>query len=212
MISSLTSIATKLFMAMLAIATCSGPIDSVEDDNPSQEEEITVEKKALVVYYSYTGNSKAIAKDFAKLVDATTLEINPAEEGLDYAANNYAIGSSLISKIKDKPNSADSYPAIKPVEVKLEEYTDIFIVCPLWWSQMAAPMQTYLFKSSADMKGKNIHLVVSSHSSGMTGVENDCKRLLPGGKHGKNLWINASNHSKRESLIKDWLKEIQYND
>ena len=67
---------------------------------------------------------------------------------------------------------------------------------------------TYLFQSSGDMKGKNIGLVVSSSSSGISGVESDAKRLLPESKfYDTSLWINHQNHSKRETLVKEWLEK-----
>jgi len=37
-------------------------------------------------------------------------------------------------------------------------------------------------------------------------VESDAKRLIPDGNfYGTSLWINNSNRSKRESLVKEWL-------
>jgi hypothetical protein len=59
------------------------------------------------------------------------------------------------------------------------------------------------------MKGKNIGLVVSSHSSGISGVESDAKRLIPEGRfYSSSLWINNANHSKRADLVKEWLKSM----
>ena len=62
------------------------------------------------------------------------------------------------------------------------------------------------------MAGKNIGLIVSSASSGISGVVADCKRLVPDGKYfSENLWINHSNHSRRASLIQNWLTAVSYN-
>lgn len=63
------------------------------------------------------------------------------------------------------------------------------------------------------LAGKNVGLVVSSHTSGISGVESDCKRLIPASTcHylSKSLWINASNHSRRASLIEQWLKDVNF--
>ena len=92
------------------------------------------------------------------------------------------------------------------------DYETIIIVTPLWWSQMAAPMQTYLFNYGGQMAGKNVGLIVSSASSGISGVVADCKRLVPDGKYfSENLWINHSRHSNRASLIQNWLTAINNN-
>ena len=162
--------------------------------------------KTLIVYYSYTGNCKAIVNSLAAQISADLLEIQPAEKGLKYEANNYALGTQLLNAIKANPNDASSYPAIDPVTVSLDDYQNIIIVTPLWWSQMAAIMQTYLFQNSAKLAGKTVAMIVSSHSSGISGVVADAQRLLPNVTWaGDALWINASNHSNRNSLIENWL-------
>ena len=168
--------------------------------------------KTLVVYYSYTGNCREIVTTLTSQIQADVLEIQPAEKGLKYEANNYALGTQLLNAIKANPNDAGSYPAIDPVATSLDDYETIIIVTPLWWSQMAAIMQTYLFHHGGEMAGKNIGLIVSSASSSISGVVADCKRLVPDGKYfSENLWINHSNHSNRTTLIQDWLTAINYN-
>ena len=163
--------------------------------------------KTLVVYYSYTGNCHEIVNTLTNQIEADVLEIQPAEKGLKYEANNYALGTQLLNAIKDNPNNASSYPAIDPVTTSLNNYKNIIIVTPLWWSQMAAIMQTYLFQSASQMAGKHVGMIVSSHSSSISGVVADAKRLLPDVTWmGDALWINASNHSNRASLIENWLK------
>ena len=57
--------------------------------------------KTLIAYYSFSGDCRSIVASMTSQMDADVLEIQPAEEGLDYAANNYAIGSSLIAAIRE---------------------------------------------------------------------------------------------------------------
>lgn len=117
----------------------------------------------------------------------------------------------MISAIRNNPNSQDSYPAIDPVKVDFDEYDTIIIAAPLWWSNMAAPLQTFLFNNGSGMAGKNIGLIVSSASSGISGVESDAKRLIPDGKFiTPSLWIRSSQTSSAAVLISDWLKAIGY--
>lgn len=167
--------------------------------------------KTLIVYYSYTNNVERIVTELRNQIEADVVEIEPAEKGLDYAANNYAIGSAQIAAIRNSPNDAASYPAIDPVSVDLSQYSTIIIGAPLWWSNMAAPLQTFLFQHGAEMAGKNIGLIVSSASSGISGVESDAKRLIPDGKFlTPSLWIRSSQTSNAATLISDWLKAIEY--
>lgn len=168
--------------------------------------------KTLVVYYSYTNNCHEIVTSLTSQIQADVMRIEPADKTQKYEADNYAIGTALLNAIKAAPDDAASYPAIDPVNITdLSQYQNIIIVTPLWWSQMAAIMQTYLFNYGAQMAGKHVALIVSSHSSGISGVVADAERLV------KNvtwmddaLWINASNHSNRASLIQNWLPTLNF--
>ena len=182
--------------------------DNSQEEQQEQEKEQQEESagKTLIAYYSFSGDCRSIVASITTNMAADVLEIHPAEEGLDYAANNYAIGSSLIAAIREKPNNAASYPAIKPVKRNVADYDTVIIVTPLWWSNMAAPMQSYLFQEGNKMAGKAIGLIVSSYSSGISSVVADAKRLIPEGKFVKeSLWINNSNRSGKDALIKNWL-------
>ncbi len=172
---------------------------------------MSAQAKTLVVYFSYTNNVNRIASELMRQIEADVIRVEPAEKGLDYAANNYAIGSAQISKIRNNPDDAASYPEIDPVNVDMADYDCIIIGAPLWWSNMAAPLQTFLFRHGKEMAGKKIGLIVSSASSGISGVEGDAKRLIPDGNFfSPSLWIRSSQTSNAASLIQDWLNDIDY--
>ena len=200
-----------MIMAAMLLSCCSSDSEAMAEVVSPQANTEGEIGKTLVVYYSYTGNCREIVTTLRSQIQTDVLEIQPAEKGLRYEANNYALGTQLLNAIKSNPNDASSYPAIDPVETNLANYQNIIIVTPLWWSQMAAIMQTYLFQSASQMAGKHVGLIVSSHSSGISGVVSDAKRLLPDVTWmGDALWINASNHSKRASLIENWLGTLNF--
>lgn len=170
------------------------------------------EARTLIVYYSYTKNVEQIVNELRTRIEADVLEIEPAEKGLDYAADNYAIGSALISAIRNNPDNASSYPAIDPVNVNMSDYNAVIIAVPLWWSNMAAPMQSFLFSYGREMQGKKIGLIVSSASSGISGVEADARRLVPDGDFlSPSLWIRSSQTSAAGYMLDNWLEAIDYN-
>ncbi len=193
-----------LFFAAMLFSCCSS-------DSEVMAEAPANAAKTLVVYYSYTGNSREIVNTLTSQIQADVLEIQPAEKGLAYDANGYALGTQLLNAIKANPDDASSYPAIDPVATSLNDYENIIIVTPLWWSQMAAITQTYLFQNASNMAGKHVGMIVSSHSSGISGVVADAQRLLPDVTWmGNALWINASNHANRASLIDNWLSTLNF--
>lgn len=170
-----------------------------------------MQAKTLIVYYSFTNNVERIVGELRTLTDADVIEVEPAEKGLDYAADNYAIGSAQIAAIRNNPDDAASYPAVDAADVDMTQYSTVIIGAPLWWSQMAAPLQSFLFQHGHEMAGKNIGLIVSSASSGISGVENDAKRLIPDGRFlSPSLWIRSSQTSDAASLLTAWLGAIGY--
>lgn len=198
-------------MLALLVALGLGACRELNDPNDNPVETPEKEGKALktlVIYYSYTGNCQQIVESLTAQVKADVVRIQPADKTQKYEANNYAIGTALLNAIKDNPTSADSYPAIDPVTTNLADYEAFIIVTPLWWSQMAAILQTFLFQNGAKLDGKPVGLIVSSHSSGISCVEADARRLVPNGKfYSESLWINNANHSNRAEMITDWIKK-----
>lgn len=69
-----------------------------------------VQAKTLLVYYSFTGNIEKAADAVKDQTPTVVLRIQPAQKGLNYAANNYSLGSDLVDQIRSKPNDAFSYP------------------------------------------------------------------------------------------------------
>lgn len=170
-----------------------------------------MQAKTLIVYYSYTNNVERIVNELRSKIEADVIEVEPAEKGIDYAANNYAVGSALIAAIRENPYDSASYPAIDPVDVDMSQYSTVIIGAPLWWSNMAAPLQSFLFQYGKEMADKNIGLIVSSASSGISGVEGDAKRLIPDGNFlSPTLWIRSSQTSNAKTLLQNWLQAIDY--
>ena len=167
--------------------------------------------KTLVLFYSFTGNSKAIASDLQTLTGGDIAEISPAGKGPDYAANNYAIGKNLMLAIRDAPDKESSYPAVDPLNGSLKDYDSFIVVTPFWWGEMAAVTQGFLFRHSAEFSDKKAAMVVSSHSTGIEGAERDFARLLKDARIVKpGLWIKSSQTGECHEMNQKWLSEIGF--
>ena len=207
----LAAFAVLAVISLVTFVSC-GKTSPEKDETGSRkdrEEEVdgTDSGKKLIVYYSYTGHCHEIVSALSSSLEADVLRIRETDDGADYNAGNYKLGSDLINAINNAPSLASSYPAIRETDKNAGDYDTIIVVTPLWHGRMAAIMQTYLFQNGAKMSGKNIGLIVSSSSSGISGVESDARRLIPGGKFYGSLWINGSNHSRRAELVKEWIQK-----
>ena len=158
--------------------------------------------KKLVAYFSATGVTAKVAETLADAIGANLYEIEPAVP--------YTQADLNWMDKKSRSSVEMSNPASRPEIVKelpdLSQYDTVIIGTPLWWSNMAAPMQTFLFHNGKAMAGKKIGLIVSSASSGISGVERDAKRLIPEGNFTKSLWIRSSQFSSAPKMVAEWLK------
>lgn len=165
----------------------------------------------LVVYYSYTGNCREIMTSLTEQFAADVDEVLTVAENQDYNANGYQLGNDLLNAINADPENLDSYPPIKAMLHDVDDYDNVIVITPLWHSQMAAPMQTWMFMNRAKLAGKRFALIVSSWSSGITTVEANARRLAPDADWmGSSLWINHNNHANRDTLIAEWLTTLNF--
>lgn len=103
-------------------------------------------QKALVLYYSQTSNTKAVAQEISKQLKADIEEIalvTPYDG--DYKAT--------IERSK-KEREQGITPEIKPLKVDVAKYDVIFLGYPIWYGTYAPPIATLLDK--VDLSGKTI--------------------------------------------------------
>ena len=102
--------------------------------------------KKLIVYYSYTNNTKKIAE---KIQMATGADICEIETVKPYTGDY----NSVVDKGKEEVDRGFK-PEIKPLRVNLEDYDTIIIGTPVWWYTYAPAVATFL--SEYDLSGKTI--------------------------------------------------------
>ena len=102
--------------------------------------------KTLVLYYSLTSNTKAVAEEMANRLGADIEEIvcvNP------YDTNFQACIQRCMQEREQGVN-----PDIQPVKADLSQYDVIFLGYPIWFGTYAPPITTYL--NNVDLSGKKI--------------------------------------------------------
>lgn len=148
---------TKLFLlgfaviavAMMAFVSCV----------PKQEA-----PKVLVLYYSQTSNTKGVAQEIAKRLNADIEEIVPVE------AYDGDFEATIGRCMKDREQGV--IPEIKPLTSDLAKYDVIFIGYPVWFGTFAPPVAAFL--ANVDLSGKK---VVPFCTFGSGGLESSVKDL-----------------------------------
>lgn len=117
----------------------------------------------LVVYYSATGSTAAVAGYIADALDGDTFEIIPTEP---YTSEdlNWTDSDSRVSREHDDP----ALRTMELTEVTVdgwENYDTVFIGYPIWWGIAAWPVDNFV--GANDFTGKTVIPFCTSSSSGL---------------------------------------------
>lgn len=100
----------------------------------------------LVVYFSYTNNTRMIAN---KIKDKLNCDILEIETVIPYSSDYQTV-------VDDQQNSKASnhLPEIKDINVDLTKYDEIILGTPVWWYRPVPAIRTFLTQN--DLSGKTI--------------------------------------------------------
>ncbi len=174
-------------------------IENNTDNNANDNTEIK-NKKALVVYFSQSGNTEKVANFIKDATDADIIKLetvkeypNDYNELLDYAQN------------EQKQNAR---PELKTKINNIEEYDVIFLGYPNWWGDM--PMPLYTFLDEYDLSGKTIAPFVTSGGSGLSGTPSKIKNIQKNATVTEGLSISGSQAGSSQSSVNSWIQKIGF--
>ena len=155
------------------------------------------DKRVLIAYYSYSGNTKAAAEKIQNLTNGDLFEIKPKKE---YPKNyNEVVSLAQEEKQKDvRPELVDNG--------NVKDYDIIFVGTPVWWYTMASPVKTFL--SENDFSGKIIVPFCTHGGGGASATYSDMQKLAKGAvvKEGYTSYENSA----KESEIRAWINKLDF--
>ncbi len=182
-------------------------MQSTEEQNvikeESSEEPSETEARALVVYFSATGNTKAVAETLARLQDADLYEIVPEQPYTDEDLNY----NDRTTRATAEQNDPDARPAISGSITDFEQYEVVYVGYPIWWGDM--PRILYTFFDTYDFSGKTIAPFCTSGGSGLSGTPGTIAKLESGAEVLDGLHISSSAADSAESSVAEWLEGIR---
>lgn len=128
--------------------------------------------KALVLYYSQTNTTKAVAEEIA-LQTGADIEAFDVEQPYD---GTY---QETIQRGMQEKNFG-TYPKAKALESDLSKYDIIYLGYPVWFGTCANPVFSLL--ESVNLSGKTIVPFCTFGSGGLNTSVNDLRVTLPGTK------------------------------
>jgi len=126
--------------------------------------------KVLVLYYSQTEHTTAVAQEIRKALKADIEEIIPVEP--------YAGSYQETIERAGQERAAGILPEIQPIKADLSQYDIIFIGYPVWYGTYALPIATLL--EQTDFSGKKLVPFCTFGSGGLYSSAAEMEAAEPG--------------------------------
>lgn len=153
--------------------------------------------KKLVIYYSLSGNTRALSTAIAEAIDADILELKPEKDIKEKGFLKYFWGGKEVVMKKE--------PKLYPLEKNPNEYDILVIGTPVWAGSFAPAIRTFL--NTVKLDNKKLALFCT-HEGAKGNIFDNMKKYL-----GKNYIIDekefvkvSKNVINNENMAKEWAK------
>ena len=155
----------------------------------------------LIVYFSYTNNTRMIANKIKEKLDCDILEIKTV---IPYSQDYEAV-------VNDEQNSeASNYlPEIQKIDVDISKYDEIIIGTPVWWYRPVPAIRTFL--SQNNLSGKVIK-PYATNAGWLGKTFQEIKMLCPNSEVEEGMNIVFESYSDKlvtkEQEIENWINQL----
>ena len=216
------------FILMLAMTACSGDQKTANseitkaDQQKSSETDVSekievhlknseessmdtineVQGKTLIVCFSHTGTTEAMAKEIQALTCADVFEITPEVPYPDEHNN-------LLEIAKDEQGKG-ARPLFSGEIENVGEYSTIFLGYPIWHG--TSPMIMFTFLDDYDLTGKTIIPFCTSGGSGISRSIDDIRGACVGSMVLDGLGLTGSLDYDSKDAVGEWLGNLGFQD
>ncbi len=155
-------------------------------------------RQVLIVYFTWSGNTRKVASLIQKKIGGTIFEIQPESP----YPKSY---TAAVEQAKKEIQSGYKPPLKVGIE-NIESYDPIFIGSPNWWGTIAPPIATFL--SKYDLSGKTIVPFCTHGGGGIGRMVQDITKLCPRSVILDGFEIYGSSIENAEDKISEWLHKI----
>ena len=181
-------IMTIIFALLIAVSTpIIGGISAANAEPGSRK---------LIVYYSWSGNTRYVAEHIQSLTGADIFELIPVDP---YPTEFNA----TLERGRRELDSGYRPPLVGMID-NLADYDVIFIGSPNWFGTLAIPLFTFL--ESQDLSGKTVVPFITHGTGGLARTITDLRALSPNAEFLDELAVFRRNVT--QSDISQWLDRI----
>lgn len=147
----------------------------------------------LVVYYSFSGTTRALAGQIARLTGGHLRELIPERP--------YAFDFNAASKEVRNEIARGYCPVLLSGNESIHDYNTIYIGTPNWFKSIAPPVLAFLRRH--DFSGKTVALFCTHGGGGLGEIEKRMAEECPGANMLPGLAIAGV---AEDAQITDWFK------
>lgn len=200
---ALTFVLTAVFAFSLLTGCQSNNETTQTNEQPQNTETETSNQsgKTLVVYYSATGNTKAVAEMIAEETNGDLFEIQPQDPYSDEDLN-WTDENSRVTREYENEDERNVELVSTTVD-NWEDYDTVFVGYPIWWGIAAWPVNTFVENNDFDSKTVIPFCTSSSSGLGQSGE-------LLAQAAGSGDWQEGQRFQSRTSAseVQEWLNEL----
>lgn len=194
-------IGALVMVLAVSAAVLAGCGSSAETKTANAAQNKTNLGKTLVVYYSNTGSTEAVAKEIARATGGDLFEVVADP---DYTQNDldWTNPNSRVNREHNDPSLRNV--ALKNTKVpNWSSYKTVFIGYPIWWGDYAWPIGGFV--RANDFTGKTVYPFATSMSSPLADSGKNLAKLTTTGnwKDGQRFEPGAS-----ASTVDNWVKSL----
>lgn len=173
-------------------------VESAENQKAGQATDSAPgEGRALIAYFSWSGNTEAVAREIQDQTGAEMFEIVPAEP--------YTDDYDELLDIAREEQSVDARPEIAET-ADLAAYDTVYLGFPNWWGDM--PMILYTFLDEYDLSGKIIAPFNTSGGSGFSDSLDTIAQMEPDAEIKEGLSLGSGETEGCAGDVTKWLADI----
>lgn len=171
--------------------------EPISKEGASQPMNIT-DKKILIAYFSWSGNTRAVAETIHTRIGGDIYEIVPETP---YSQNYQAV----VDKAEQE-QKANARPAIKNRLTDISQYDVIFVGYPNWWGSLPMPVATFM--EGCSWQGKTVVPFFTHGGGGVQNCDRDLRKLAAGANVTEYLCLSGNRARNSQSEIDAWLQKL----
>ena len=149
----------------------------------------------LVMYFSWSGNTRKIAQEVASQIGVEPVEI--------VCEHPYSSDYNTCLDEAQRDQNQQARPKLTTHIDDMGRYGTVYVGYPNWWASIPMPIATFL--ESYDFSGKEIRPFCSNGGGGLGQSVSAISKLAPNAHVGQGLSIYYSGGADMPQQVTDWL-------